>query len=168
MPKIIENLREKLIAEAQFQVSAYGYANLTIRSVAAACGVGVGTVYNYFTSKDMLVAAFMLEDWRNCVAEAEQLSARSDAPQPVMQCIFQQLQQFMTRYQTIFADESAVAHFSGSPSPYHSLLRGQLAQPLRKFCRDDFTSEFIAEALLTWTVAGRSFEEIYALLEKIL
>ena len=33
----------------------------TVRSVAAGCGVAVGTVYNYFSSKDMLIAAFMLE-----------------------------------------------------------------------------------------------------------
>ena len=43
-----------------------------------------------------------------------------------------------------------------------------MAQPLRAFTADDFTAEFIAEALLTWTVAGRSFEEIDALIEKII
>ena len=64
MPKIIENLREKLVCEAKRQVEELGYANLTIRSVAAVCGVGVGTVYNYFSSKDSLVAAFLLEDWQ--------------------------------------------------------------------------------------------------------
>ena len=52
MPKIIENLREKLVREAQYQVEERGYSALTIRSVANACGVGVGTVYNYFASKD--------------------------------------------------------------------------------------------------------------------
>ena len=60
MPKIIENLQEKLIHEARRQVQQKGYGSLTIRSVATACGVGVGTVYNYFASKDALVAAFIL------------------------------------------------------------------------------------------------------------
>ena len=63
MPKIIENIREKLLEEAKRQVSESGYSSMTIRSVATACGVGTGTVYNYFPSKDMLVASFMLEDW---------------------------------------------------------------------------------------------------------
>ena len=50
MPKIIENIREKILEEAKCQVMESGYASMTIRSVANACGVGVGTVYNYFKS----------------------------------------------------------------------------------------------------------------------
>ena len=59
MPKIIENLREQLLEETKKQILDRGYANTTIRSVAKACGVGVGTVYNYFESKEMLVASFV-------------------------------------------------------------------------------------------------------------
>ncbi len=50
MPKIIENLQSKLIEEAKKQIEEAGYGAMTIRSVAKACGVGVGTVYNYFSS----------------------------------------------------------------------------------------------------------------------
>jgi len=67
MPKIIENLKERLIDEARRQVEEDGYAAMTIRSVAKGCGVGIGTVYNYFPSKDTLVATFMLEDWQMCI-----------------------------------------------------------------------------------------------------
>ena len=56
MPKIIENLREQLLSEAKKQVKERGYAATTVRSVAKACGLGTGTVYNYFKSKDMLIA----------------------------------------------------------------------------------------------------------------
>ena len=41
MPKIIENLESKLIAEAKKQIEESGYSAMTIRSVAAGCGVGV-------------------------------------------------------------------------------------------------------------------------------
>ena len=168
MPKIIENLRENLVAEAKRQVQESGYAALTVRSVATACGVGVGTVYNYFDSKDALVAAFMLEDWQNCIAAVERTAWKTHQPKLVTECIYAQLRHFMALHQSVFADAAAVASFSGSPSPYHSLLRRQLAQPLLGFCKDEFTAEFIAEALLTWTVAGRSFEEIYNLIEKLM
>ena len=168
MPKIIENLRENLVLEAKRQVQEQGYAALTIRSVATACGVGVGTVYNYFDSKDALVAAFMLEDWQNCIIEVTRTAKMTQQPEPVMRSIYDQLKRFMSLHQPVFADSAAVSSFSGSPSPYHSLLRRQLARPLLDFCKEDFTAEFIAEALLTWTVAGRSFEEIYALIKKII
>ncbi len=168
MPKIIENLREKLVQEARRQLEELGYANLTIRSVAAACGVGVGTVYNYFQSKDALVAAFLLEDWRSCVAAIEAEAQQAQSAAPVLESIHRQILAFTARHQALFADEAAVASFSGSPSPYHSMLRRQLAQPLRPFTPDDFTAEFIAEALLTWTVAGRGIEDMLPLLKKIL
>ena len=168
MPKIIENLQEKLVQEARRQVQEAGYAALTIRSVATACAVGVGTVYNYFSSKEALVAAFMLEDWQKCMAAVTAQSEEASNPRPVLACIHQQLRHFILQYQSIFADEAALANFSGSPSPYHSLLRRQLAQPLGKFCPDEFTAEFIAEAMLTWTVAGKGFEDIYAIIEKII
>ena len=44
MPKLIENIRAQLLAEAQRQVAKRGYAKTTIRSVAEACGIAVGTV----------------------------------------------------------------------------------------------------------------------------
>lgn len=168
MPKIIENLRQRLVEEARRQVNECGYAAMTIRSVAAGCGVGIGTVYNYFTSKDALVASFMLEDWNRCMQVVCAASGESQDAADVFRCIYRQLQEFTEQYQAIFSDESAVGSFSGSPSPYHSLLRAHLATPLRKFCPDDFTAEFIAEALLTWTVAGRGMDEIEPLLNKLL
>ena len=54
MPKIIENIREKLLIEAKKQVMENGYSSMTIRSVATACGVGTGTVYNYFPSQSLV------------------------------------------------------------------------------------------------------------------
>ena len=168
MPKIIENLESRLIEEAQKQIRQSGYGSLTIRSVAKACGVGDGTAYNYFPAKDDLSATSLLQAWRECVAAIESASRQAETPEPVVRCIHTQLTDFIALHQAVFTDEAAVAGFSGSPSPYHSLLRGQLAKPLRRFCNSDFTSEFIAEALLTWTVAGRSFDEIYTLIEKLL
>ena len=68
MPRIIENLKDRLIAETQKQIEENGYGALTIRSVAKACGVGIGTVYNYFQSKEELIAKHLLDDWKQCIA----------------------------------------------------------------------------------------------------
>ena len=167
MPKIIENLESRLIKEAKKQIEESGYAALTIRSVAKACGVGVGTVYNYFPSKEALVATHLLEDWKQCVTAINAVSAGSDGPRPVARCIYDQLTAFSERHQAVFRDETAAAGFAGSFGAYHGLLRRQLAQPLRKFCVSDFAADFLAEALLTWTMAHRPFDEIYGILEKL-
>lgn len=167
MPKIIENLESRLIAEAKKQIEEAGYGAMTIRSIAKACGVGVGTVYNYFPSKEALIATHLLEDWKQCITAITAVSTYSESPRPVARCIYDQLVSFARRHQAIFRDEAAAASFSGSFGKYHALLRTQLAQPLRKFCSSDFAAEFLAEALLTWTMAGTAFDEIYGMMEKL-
>ena len=167
MPKIIENLKVKLIEEAGRQIEQIGYDAMTMRSVAKGCGIGVGTVYNYFSCKETLVAAYLLRDWDNCIADFEAVSADAQSPRPVALRIYQHLTAFAQRHMAIFRDEVAAASFTGSFTRYHALLRSQLAKALRKFCESDFAAEFQAEALLSWTIARKTFDEIYGMMEKL-
>ena len=167
MPKIIENLEERLVREAGRQIEEAGYGALTIRAVAKGCGVGLGTVYNYFPSKETLIATHLLVDWKMCVDTITRTAESATDPKPVLQCVYRQLVDFADRHQAIFRDEAAVAGFAGSFSQYHDRLRSQLASPLRKFCDSDFSAQFVAESLLTWSMAGKSFDTIYEILKKL-
>lgn len=167
MPKIIENLPKRLQEEARRQIAESGFAAMTIRSVAKGCGVGVGTVYNYYPSKEALVAGFMLDDWKRCICAIEFSAATAEDLEPVLQVIRDQITQFLDKYDLIFGDPAASLSYTGSSSRYHAMLRTQLAAPIRKFCRDDFTADFIAEAMLTWTVDGKEFDELKRVLLRI-
>lgn len=167
MPKIIENLRERLMQEARRQAESVGYSAMTVRSVASACGVGVGTVYNYFDSKEALLAAYMLEDWLGCVETICQTSREADGYEPVARCIYEQLRCFSDRHGKTFRDPEAASHFTTVLGCYHPRIRAHLAQPLRKFCASDFAADFVAESLLTWTINGRTFDELNALIARL-
>lgn len=167
MPKIIENLEQRLTDETRRQIRHAGYSAMTIRSVAKACGISVGTVYNYFPSKDELLAACMLEDWNRCIGEVNRSAAGSESPETVVRCIYGQLCGFIRSYEAVFRDARALSAYAGYFSRYHGTLRAQLTAPLRKYCRSDFTAEFIAEAMLTWTMAGKEIEELYAIIKKL-
>ena len=167
MPKIIKDLQPRLLEEAKKQIESDGYSAMTIRFVAKSCGVGVGTVYNYFPSKDDLVAAYMLEDWNKCITAIYEASAYSDDPMPVVCCIWDQLRAFVQLHNAVFQDRSACASFSRSFNKYHTLLRSQLALPLRKFSPDAFTADFLAEAILTWSMAGKTCDEVLSVIRKL-
>lgn len=170
VPKIIENIREKLLEEARRQVMENGYSAMTIRSVASACKAGVGTVYNYFESKDMLVASFMLEDWFICKSAIDTGCKAVAEPRKALECMYNELHKFIDKYSPIFKDESAGQSSSLSFKQRHEMLRGQLAEPVLNLCERQnkadaaFLAEFVAESLLTWTMEGYDFEKISSVL----
>ncbi len=168
MPKILNDPKKSILSQVERLLSQGGCSAVTVRSVAQGCGVGVGTVYNYFPSKEALLAEYLLQDWRVCVAAIEAVSAKAETAEPVARCICDSLLHYARSHMTVFGDAAAKGAFVGSFSQYHGLLRSQLADPLRRFCSQDFAAEFAAEALLTWTMAGKEFCEIWGMLYPLL
>ncbi len=170
MPKIIENVREQLLCEAKRQVIEHGYASTTIRSVAAACGVGIGTVYNYFKSKEMLVATFVLEGWKKHLSNMRDLP--KDNPRELLFGIYSSLQSFAKENEKLFSDSDAIRLVSQGLSERHKILRSQIADfviPLtRGGVNPEFTAEFVAESLICWSMNGTDFDTLYRAIEKII
>ncbi|RCW50782.1 MULTISPECIES: TetR/AcrR family transcriptional regulator [unclassified Halanaerobium] len=54
MPKIINNLRNKIYKTASQLFSERGYADVTMKIVAEETGIAVGTLYNYYANKEEL------------------------------------------------------------------------------------------------------------------
>lgn len=164
MPKIIENLSQRLLAEARRQVAQVGYAAMNIRDVAKNCGVGVGTVYNYFPSKDALIAGFLVEDWKESLARIEAIAGEAATAEPVLAAVYRELNGFRQNNSDLF--RSASQTMPAPPRQYHAILRGQISGLLRRFCADAFAADFAAEAMLTWSVQdipeGRLIEMVMA------
>ena len=169
MPKIIENVRDQLLTEAKRQITQNGYANTTIRSVASACNLGVGTVYNYFKSKDMLIASFMVDDWQGCLAKMKHEGTENT--ERFFRCIYSSLLEFTEKHSSLFHDTDAAKVFVMAFAERHKVLRDQLAEIILPVCNHsnrEFLAEFIAESLLTWTMADKAFEEIYSIIKLLL
>lgn len=56
--------REALLDMAKAIVQEHGFDQLSIRRLAAACGVSVGCIYTYFPTKAELVAAIVKDFWK--------------------------------------------------------------------------------------------------------
>ena len=56
--------REQILDAAKEIAALEGATQISIRGVAKACGVSVGSIYNYFPTKSELVIAVIEDFWR--------------------------------------------------------------------------------------------------------
>ena len=84
--------------------------------------------------------------------------------------IYSELVAFAGRHYRIFTDKDAISVYYSAFYEKHKLLRIQLAElilPIISYS-SNFEAEFIAESMLTWTMAGKDFDEIYSIIKKII
>ena len=165
MSRIIENLRDKLLGEACKQIETMGYSTMTIQSIAKACGVAVGTVYNYYSSKDQILAAYLEHKWEKYLDTIYIVSRYSRTYDAVIKCIYDQLKSFEENHQLLLrnADVGRIIDVQ-----FQGLVCRQFAQALRKFTEGDIEAEIIAEALLIWIRRGKSFDDIHKNISKLI
>ncbi len=166
MPKVIEKVREQLLDEVRRQIVRSGYAQTTIRSVAEGCSISVGTVYNYFKSKDVLVAAAVAEDWKETTQRLKDSSPTSVSA--MLSLIWDTLRSFEEEHRALFTDSEAKKKFSSVFAEWHSVLRSQIASFLSPFFDSGFLSLFVSEALLTWVTEGVEYSQFYKVIEKLI
>lgn len=75
--------KEEILEASRELVRSRGWSSISVRSVAAACDVSVGSIYNYFDSKADLVAATVESVW----CEIFRLPSESAAFQDIQTCI---------------------------------------------------------------------------------
>lgn len=165
LARIIENLKTKLLDEACRQIDTIGFSAMTMQSVSKACGVAVGTVYNYYPSKDHILAAYLEKKWSKCLDTIYVVSRYSYTHDAVIRCIYDQIKLLEGNHTFLLMDENARQVMDAQ---FQGLLCHQLAKPLRKFTTGDIEAEIIAEALLIWIRRGKSFDDIQKNISKLI
>ena len=172
MPKIIDNLKEQIQKEALRQILTEGYSKTTIRSVAKGCNIAVGTMYNYFSSKDELISSFILEDWRLCAQKMNSIEAQD--PESFLRQLQGYLNEFVRKYEKLFTDQDAQRVFASALAPRQAQFRKRMADILAvtlektDYEDKDFLSEHIAGAIIGWTMANVPFDKQYSILKKLI
>ena len=174
MPKIIDDLRETFILEARRMLQQDGGRALTIRNVAATCHVAVGTVYNYFRSKDELMAYVVLEDWQRTMADMRAAAASAPDVMAGLRGVYDALYAFQGLYQEAWRHYAASNDAWASISQRHDLLIGQLVEVLAPMLGrfgvawTAYLPTFLAETLLSAATRGEgSFDRIVPILTRL-
>ena len=117
MPKIINNLEENILSAARRLVAEQGYAAVTMRAIAKECGIAVGTFYNYYPSKDAMLAACLLHDWQTALASAEERTAAAQSAEEAVGAVFDAVRAFQEQNRSIFSDEGALFRRRSAAKP---------------------------------------------------
>lgn len=171
MPKIIEDIKDNILNETRRQIQEYGYSKVTVRSIASALNVGVGTIYNYYNSKDMIVATFMLNDWLICLQEINDLIKNVDDH---LKVVYDKFNQFVDEHQLLFNDSQAETNYAKTSSKWHSILINQIADILYFDCLESnvenkkFLAQYISESLISWCLKGIKYEELSPIFKVLL
>lgn len=173
MPKIIENLQEKITEEVKKQIKENGYSKVTIRSVAGALGIATGTVYNYFSSKEEMAASLMASQWISIYTAMKKTCEEQTHPETAIRVIYDGLMSYACDNTVLFMDPEAISSFGKMYFEKHSLLRRQIADLLEPSCQKaavhytDALTEFIAESILSFCRERRDIAEFIETLKPL-
>ena len=174
MPKIIPELRTMLIQTARKSLLENGSHDISIRELARECGTAVGTIYNYFSSKEALIAEAMMSDWLECVRSMREDANAEDQPVNAIRATAAALWKFTSRYQPMWkqhADEQKSVH---SLESRHNQLIAEISDAVKEtlvrfdLLYDICLPEVIAELLLLASRTKDGFEQIAPVMERIL
>jgi AcrR family transcriptional regulator len=158
MPKRIENLQESILQQAKGLLLERGYEALTMREVAAGCGIAVGTLYNYFPSKEALAGGVMLEDWHAVLARVKAGCAAAPGLTQGLTALYEGVMRFSARYEGIWEGYGFVGGHGLDFTRRHRLLVRQLADCLaplmEKLAAPPQADVFLVENIMICT--GRS------------
>ena len=71
MPKILNNVFDRIIEVGRKQLSEKEYNNISIRSITKEAHIATGTFYNYFESKDHLLSYLINDNWLEVLSNTE-------------------------------------------------------------------------------------------------
>ncbi|MBE6885461.1 MAG: TetR/AcrR family transcriptional regulator [Ruminococcaceae bacterium] len=175
MPIVITDLREKILAAARSALLSGGYEELNMRRIAASCGIAVGTVYNYFPSKEMLAAGVMLMDWQETLGHMRRDIQTAPAPLDALRAIFDWIVGFSDRYRLSWEQYADAGKGYPLRGGYHRQLVGQLEEMIVSVLERfgcvfvPALPGFLAEGILSAAAEGhRSFDQLAPIFSRLL
>lgn len=178
MPKLIENITEKILLAAKASLLSDGYDRLSLRGIASQCNIAVGTIYNYFPSKLALIVAIMIEDWTEKTEKMQKDCANAENAEAGIKSIFYNLREFALLYQDVWnmsMHSKEVRDEMLNGRSRRQMLIEQLVGVIRtllehfKISYDPFLPHFIATSLLAYIMEPDfDYEQINNIFKRIL
>jgi len=161
MPKVIEDLKERILKQVRLYLKQNNTANFSLRQLAKDCDIALGTIYNYFPNKEHLLATVMLEDWQIVLETINQKIKQSDTALNGFLEISEQLNNYCQNYEQVWWSSKSSLTTSSFASR-HIILRKQLESCLENLSNyfNLNSSPAITKALAEILLAGASHHDL--------
>ena len=114
--------REEILKHCREIVQHKGLSALNMRTVAEACGMGLGSLYYYFPSKNALVIATIESVWSDLFRLEDSQLEESSFPEYVRRC-FERLHQGIQTYPNFFTIHSVSVSEDGRSEARETMMR---------------------------------------------
>ena len=137
MPKNLNNVKEDILLVTRELLKDVGYSDLNIRRIAARCGVATGTVYNYYTSKNDIIAEILLIEWNLMLRRIDQNAKPVPKLIDKLEIMFNELYFFMNNVHGSWFQAHPISNDSrmdvSSIKEIKKLLKNQLSEKIYSF-----------------------------------
>lgn len=165
MNKIVTS-KEEILQTSRKLIQQHGWSAVSIRSVAAACDVSVGSIYNYFDSKTDLVGATIESVWQEIFHKPEDKTIFQNAESSI-KWIYERMAYgnqaypgFFTLHSISYLHEDKSDGIQRMQQAWHHIIMG-ISEALKHDTNirkdafnDEFTADKFAEVLFSLVVSS--------------
>ena len=126
MPKIIEDVENRILRSARQRLLGGDLSSFSARGIAEDCGIAVGTIYNYYRDKESLMAAVMAQDWQGELQKAGDAVAAALSIEEGVLCLYEAIRAFSRLYESVWAAYPTGEGFGGMFRARHKMLLSQI------------------------------------------
>lgn len=98
LARVIENPKQLILSHAKEILYNQGYQKLSMRALSKACGIALGTIYNYYPNKKDLVFEMMTDYWQCYLDTVAEIIAADADIYTKLNRVFNELEIFISNF----------------------------------------------------------------------
>lgn len=142
VPKIIDNPEEVILSHARDIILKDGYTSLTMRKVSNNSGIAVGTIYNYFPTKDHLTLRLMEDYWYDYLKALDEIDRLETDLFVKLFRIYKKLDDFTQTFREVWVKNSTPGYTEDSRNRKKNFMQ-KLSKRLEEILMEAHDKEII-------------------------
>ncbi len=170
MPKIINASRESIIEVTKKMLDNHDYELINCRDIAKEAGIGVGTLYHFFKSKNDILSAIILEDWLTCISIMNTENTLSEGIKVIYVSLYDFSKKYVGFWDYVKSNSTDyVSHLSK-----HEMLVGKIKEKIVELYNynnaniDNDIIDFLGETIINLSIHVYEYSRVEKIFNRII